>query len=69
MSDACPKCQSTGLTLFKRPTSLGYPRFRCKRCRCTFNERSGTVFKVPHRPRLDGGEVEGQVMFEGAQPQ
>ena len=26
MSDACPKCQSTKLSLLKRPTSLGYQR-------------------------------------------
>ena len=50
MSDACPKCQSTELSLLKRPTSLGYQRFRCKRCRCTFNERSGTVFNFLEYP-------------------
>ena len=37
MNDACPKCQSTELNLFKRPLRLGYQRFRCKKCRCTFN--------------------------------
>ena len=50
MSDACPKCQSTELSLLKRPISLGYQRFRCKRCRCTFNERSDTVFNFLEYP-------------------
>ena len=50
MSDVCPKCQSTEVSLLKRQTSLGYQRFRCKRCRCTFNERSGTVFNFLEYP-------------------
>ena len=50
MSDACLKCQSTELSPLNRPTSLGYQRFRCKRCRCTFNERSGTVFNFLEYP-------------------
>ena len=50
MSDVCPKCQSTEVSLLKRPTSLGYQRFRCKRCRCIFNERSGTVFNFLEYP-------------------
>ncbi len=50
MSDVCPKCQSTEVSLLKRQTSLGYQCFRCKRCRCTFNERSGTVFNFLEYP-------------------
>ena len=50
MSDACPKCQSTELSLLDRQTSRGYQRFRYKRCRCTFNERSGTVFNFLEYP-------------------
>lgn len=40
----CPNCAST--TTSERPTrtQLGYGTFRCLRCRCTFNERSGTPF-------------------------
>ena len=50
MSYACPKCQSTELSLLKQLTSIGYTRFRCKSCRCTFNERSGTEFNFLEYP-------------------
>ena len=45
MSYACPKCQSTELSLLKQRTSIGYKRFRCKICRCTFNERRAKLGK------------------------
>ena len=40
----CPHCGATATT--KRPdrTALGYRRFRCRRCNCGFNERTGTPF-------------------------
>ena len=44
MSSGCPKCKSTEVSLLKQCTTLGYQRFRCKVCRGTFNERSGTVY-------------------------
>jgi len=50
MSYACPKCKSTELSLLKQRTSIGYKRFRCKSCRCTFNERSGTAFNFFEYP-------------------
>ena len=50
MSYACPKCQSTELRRLTQRTSIGYKRFRCKSCRCTFNERSGTVFNLLEYP-------------------
>jgi len=45
MSYACPKCQSTELSLLKQPTSIDYKCFRCKIYRCTFNERRGKLGK------------------------
>ena len=36
--------------LLKQRTSIGYTRFRCKICRCIFNERSGTVFNFLEYP-------------------
>ena len=50
MSYACPKCKSTELSLLKQRTNIGYKRFRCKNCRCTFNERSGTEFNFLEYP-------------------
>ena len=50
MSYACPKCKSTELSVLKQRTSIGYTRFRCKVCRYTFNERSGTVFNFLEYP-------------------
>jgi transposase-like protein len=40
----CPHCGATATT--KRPdrTALGYRCFRCRRCNCGFNERTGTPF-------------------------
>jgi putative transposase len=40
----CPHCGATATT--KRPDriALGYRRFRCRRCNCGFNERTGTPF-------------------------
>ena len=40
----CPHCQSTATSYFQKRTSLGYPVFRCHRCKVTFNERTGTIF-------------------------
>ena len=45
MSSGCPKCKSTEVSLLKQRATLGYQRFRCKVCRGTFNERSGTVWR------------------------
>ena len=50
MSSGCPKCKSTEVSLLKQRTTLGYQRFRCKVCRGTFNERSGTVFNFLEYP-------------------
>jgi len=50
MSSGCPKCKSTEVSLLKQRTTLGYQRFRCKICRGTFNERSGTVFNFLEYP-------------------
>jgi putative transposase len=40
----CPYCQSDRASKYKKTTSLGYAVFRCHRCQCTFNERTGTTF-------------------------
>ena len=50
MSYARPKYTSTELSVLKQRTSIGYKRLRCKVCRCTFNERSGTVFNSLEYP-------------------
>jgi putative transposase len=46
----CPHCQSTELSRLQRTTNLGYAVFRCKNCRRTFNERTGTPFNYVEVP-------------------
>jgi transposase-like protein len=41
---ACPYCQGDATQELPRRTSLGYRLFRCRPCRRTFNERTGTPF-------------------------
>jgi putative transposase len=41
---ACPYCQETMTQELQRWTTLGYRQFWCRRCRRTFNERTGTPF-------------------------
>ena len=41
---SCPHCQATTISERSSRTSLGYRTFRCRRCRRTFNERTGTPF-------------------------
>jgi acetyl esterase/lipase len=40
----CPHCASTDTRERRERTELGYRRFRCRGCRCEFNERTGTRF-------------------------
>ena len=40
----CPHCQSKKTTERSDRTELGYRRYRCKDCKRTFNERTGTPF-------------------------
>jgi putative transposase len=46
----CPHCMS--ITTIERPdhTVLGYRRFRCRDCKRTFNERTGTQFNYLQYP-------------------
>ena len=41
---ACPYCQGDATQELERTTALGYRLFRCRPCRRTFNERTGTPF-------------------------
>ncbi len=41
---ACPYCQGDATQELDRTAALGYRLFRCRPCRRTFNERSGTPF-------------------------
>ena len=41
---ACPYCQENATQEVERRTALGYRLFRCRPCRRTFNERTGTPF-------------------------
>jgi len=41
---ACPYCQGDATQGLDRVTALGYRLFRCRPCRRTFNERTGTPF-------------------------
>ncbi len=41
---ACPYCQGDATQEMERTTALGYRLFRCRPCRRTFNERTGTPF-------------------------
>jgi len=40
----CPYCQGDATQELERMTALGYRLFRCRPCRRTFNERTGTPF-------------------------
>jgi putative transposase len=40
----CPHCLTDDTQTLDRATDLGYCRFRCLRCGCRFNERTGTPF-------------------------
>jgi transposase-like protein len=40
----CPHCQGNATQELERRTNLGYRLFRCRPCRRTFNERTGTPF-------------------------
>ena len=40
----CPYCQGDATQELARRTALGYRLFRCRLCRRTFNERTGTPF-------------------------
>ncbi len=40
----CPYCQGDTTQEVERRTALGYRLFRCRPCRRTFNERTGTPF-------------------------
>lgn len=46
----CPHCSSAHTTQLQRTNDLGYMVFRCKDCRCTFNERTGTPFNFIEVP-------------------
>ena len=50
MTHQCPTCSSTKIGQLKHRTSLGYQRFRCRECRCSFNERSGSPFNFLEYP-------------------
>jgi len=41
---ACPYCQGDATQELERVTALGYRLFRCRPCRRTFSERTGTPF-------------------------
>jgi putative transposase len=40
----CPHCNSSATTERSDVTARGYHRFRCRSCRCGFNERTGSCF-------------------------
>ncbi len=40
----CPHCAASATTELPRRTALGYRTFRCRACRRTCNERTGTPF-------------------------
>jgi len=46
----CPYCQGDVTQELERATALGYRLFRCRPCRRTFNERTGTPFNHLHVP-------------------
>ncbi len=41
---SCPYCAAPTTTEMRRRTTLGYRMFRCRACRRTCNERTGTPF-------------------------
>ena len=46
----CPHCAATTTAKRAKRTSLGYRTFRCRACRRTFNERTGTPFNYLEYP-------------------
>ena len=46
----CPYCASTEIAERTKKTSLGYCTFKCRQCRRTFNERTGTPFNYLEYP-------------------
>src|SRR5580765_2654778 len=46
----CPHCSSSTTTQLSRKTALGYNVFRCRDCKRTFNERTGTPFNYLEFP-------------------
>jgi transposase-like protein len=46
----CPHCSSTRTAQLGRKTELGYLVFRCKECKRSFNERTGTPFNFLEVP-------------------
>ncbi|MEO0377740.1 MAG: IS6 family transposase [Cyanobacteria bacterium P01_A01_bin.17] len=46
----CPHCLTTRVSFLQRQTNLGYAMFRCKQCRRTYNERTGTPFNFIEIP-------------------
>jgi putative transposase len=46
----CPYCMVTTTKKRTKKTKLGYTTFFCPRCRCTFNERTGTPFNYLEFP-------------------
>jgi len=50
LSMNCPHCNSTDITQLARTTDLGYFVFRCKKCKRSFNERTGTPFNFLEVP-------------------
>ncbi len=52
----CPYCQTNATQELARTTALGYRLFRCRSCRRTFNERTGTPFNHLQVPRYSYSE-------------
>jgi len=49
----CPHCNSSNTTERADMTARGYRRFRCRTCRCGFNERTGTMLnRVQYPPEV-----------------
>ena len=46
----CPHCSSATTSSLSRITELSYRMFRCRNCRRTFNERTGTPFNYLEYP-------------------
>jgi putative transposase len=46
----CPHCQTGHTQRLDDGTDLGYARFRCRRCKGKFNERTGTPFNYLEFP-------------------
>jgi len=46
----CPHCATTTCTKRAKKTKLGYATYFCLHCRCTFNERTGTLFNYLEFP-------------------